>query len=281
MRAHIVAAALSAALIPTLTIAHGPQIQITNDNQKIVTRELYLDGPYSTTLSSERRVYVMPVLAFNNVWYARPNNEIDPILSVPEFPSGPGIVYGYDLADGGPQAFETGSIISIGFTAGLKRWDGTTFSDAGITEAKAFRGSDPSISGPAVNFAVTSDSGPYDSLSLSAVAAGYGADGPEVHASLRFALLGDGTSPTSPVPDGIYFLSMQLSSTQPGLAPSDPYSFVLNKGMAWSVVESAVNSIVVSGSLVQWLVPEPGSMVLWLPTITAFARLRIRGKPCR
>ena len=148
-------------------------------------------------------------------------------------------------------------------------------------EAKAFRGSAPSISGPPTNFAITSDSGPYDSLSLSAVAAGYGGDGPEVHASLRFALLGDGISPTSSVPNGIYLLSMQLSSTQPGLAPSDPYSFVLNKNMPWAEVEGAVRSIGVNSSFVQWVVPEPTTTVLWPPAITVFARRRARNKRCR
>ena len=85
------------------------------------------------------------------------------------------------------------------------------------------------IASPTENFAVTSDAAPFDSVSLPAIAANYGAEGAEVHNSLRFALLGDGASPTSASPDGIYLLKLQLSSTQAGLAPSDAYHFVLYK----------------------------------------------------
>ena len=132
-----------------------------------------------------------------SVWYSKPNNAIDPITLLPAFPSGPGLAYGYDLADGGPQAFAADSVISVGFLDGLKLWNGAAFTDAGATELKAFRGSNANITTPAANFAVTSDSGPFDSVSLAAVAANYGTDGAEVHSSFRWALLGDGTSPTS------------------------------------------------------------------------------------
>jgi hypothetical protein len=262
--------------------AHGPQIQITrDDNGKIVTRELHPDGPYSTALSSPKSVYVMPALPFNNVWYSRPNDEIDPILLQPTFPSGPGLAYGHDLADGGPQAFEAGSVISAVFTAGLKRWNGASFADAGVTELKAFRGSNPDITTPAANFAVTSDAGPFDSVSLAAVAAGYGNDAAEVHASLRFALLGDGTSPTSASPDGVYLVSLQVTSTQAGITPSDTYYFVLNKNSAWSTVESAVTSLGIAPSLQQWTAPEPGACVSLLVGAAILCgrrfRKRVRG----
>jgi hypothetical protein len=272
------------ALAASTASAHGPQIQLTNDNNKIVTRELLLDGPYSTVLSAPKRVYVMPVLPFDGAWYSRPNSAIDPILLVPQFPSGPGLAYGYDLADGGPQAFEAGSVLSVGFTAGLKRWDGAAFVDAGATELKAFRGSNPDISTPAANFAITSDTGPFDSVSMAAVAAGYGSEGAEVHGGLRFALLGDGTSPTSTSPDGIYLLSLQLSSTQAGLTASEPYYFVLNKGGAWSSVEAAVGTLGVSPALQQWLVPEPASALIaamafgWL-SVCRFPRRAERTRP--
>jgi hypothetical protein len=267
-----------AAMTVSTAIAHGPQIQITSDGGKIVTRELLLDGPYTTALSAPKSAYVMPALPFSGVWYSRPNDAIDPILLTPSFPSGPGLAYGYDLADGGPQAFETGSMISVAFTAGLKRWDGAVFVDAGATELKAFRGSDPSIITPAANFAVTTDAGPFDSVSLAAVAAGYGSEAVEVHASLRFALLGDGTSPTSASADGVYLVNLQISSNQAGLSPSDPYYFVLNKNASWSTVESAVGSLGIAPSLQQWAVPEPGMCVILLASTAAGCGFRSRNR---
>jgi hypothetical protein len=118
------------------------------------------------------------------------------------------------------------------------------------------------ISTPPENFGVTTDTGPFDGVSLAAVAANYGADGPEVHSTIRFALLGDGTSPTSSSPDGVYSLKLQLSSTQSGLAPSDPYYFVLYKNAALSTVSAAVQSLGFSPAAVQWVTPEPSMWAL-------------------
>jgi hypothetical protein len=252
---------LVAALTSSIAQAHGPQIQITNGDDKIVTRRLLLDGPYSNQLTPPKSVYVMPLMAFESVWYSRPNNEIDPITQLPAFPSGPGLAYGYDLADGGTQEFAAGSVISAGFMDGLKIWNGAAFVDAGATQLKAFRGSNPNIVSPPANFAVTSDSGPFDSLSLATVAASYGPEGAEVHGGFRFALLGDGSSPTSSSADGVYLLSQQLSSTQAGLSPSDPYYFVLHKNATGQSIVNAVESLGFPSSAVQ-IVPEPSSVIL-------------------
>ena len=275
MRSLIALLALTACVVQP-TWAHGPQIQITVDNNKLVTRELKLDGSYSTELSSHKMVYVMPVQPLGSVWYSRPNGEIDPITLLPAFPSGPGVAYGYDLANGGPQDFEAGGIFSIGFTDGLKLWNGAAFGDAGATQLKAFRGSNAEISTPAANFAITSDSGPFDDLSLPAVVADYGSEGAEVHNSIRYALLGDGVSSTSASPDGVYLLSLRLSSTQAGLNPSEPYYFVLNKNAPYAALLAAVNSLNVAGGQVQWLVPEPGSILLASISAWALTMTRIR-----
>ena len=262
-RAHWIAfgfaAALAAQLVSVPAFAHGPQIQLTVDNNKIVTRRLLQDGPYSDSLTSPKSVYVMPVLELSSVWYSRPNNE--QLAGLPAFPSGPGLAYGYDLADGGPQAFAAGSLISVGFSDGLKLWNGVAFVDAGATELKAFRGSNANISTPAANFAITSDAAPLDNVSLAAVAENYGSEGGEVHGSFRWALLGDGSSPTSASPDGVYLLKLQVSSTQDGLAPSDPYYFVLHKNAAPEAVTAAVSSLGFAPSLVQ-LVPEPSAWLI-------------------
>jgi len=260
MRACIFALTLAIALGSMPAFAHGPQIQVTSDNGKIVTRQLILDGPYSNSLTAPTSVYVMPILDFNGVSYSRPNGTIDSILGVPTFPSGPGFAYGYDLADGGTQSFDAGSVLSLTFTGGLRRWDGVAFVDAGATQLKAFRGSVATISNPPENFAITSDAGPFDNVALPAVAANYGSEGAEVHVSLRFALLGDGADPLSASPDGIYLLSMQLASTQAGLALSEPFYFVLNKNAPLNATAAAVNSLGAAASAVQWVnVPEPGT----------------------
>jgi hypothetical protein len=239
--------------------AHGPQMQITNDNNKIVTRNVILESPY-TTLTPLTSVCVMPLLPLDGVWYSRPNNTPSAtIAGAPEYPSGPGFAYGYDQVDGGPRAFEAASVLTTTFTDGLKLWNGTSFVDAGATQLKAFRGSNVNISTPAENFAITSDVAPFDNLSLAPLAADYNSDG---HSSLRFALLGNGTSPTSGSPDGVYLLSLRLSSSQAGLSQSDPYHFVLSKNAPTSQVAAAVRSLGIASSAVQWVVPEPRSLAI-------------------
>jgi hypothetical protein len=280
MRTRVFALAWFVALAASSALCHGPQIQISSDNDKIVTRELHLDGPYSTALTPPKSVYVMPLLPLDGVWYSRPNNTpSQTIPRLPEFPSGPGLAYGYDLADGGTQVFAAGSVLSVEFADGLKRWDGSTFVDAGATQLKAFRGSNVNISTPPENFAITSDGAPFDSLSFAPIADGYGSDGAEVHSSLRFALLGDGTSPWSSLADGVYLLQLRVTSTQAGLSNSDPYYIVLNKYVASGDVAAAVQSLGIAPSLVQWLVPEPGCTAL--AVISAIGLGPLRRRECR
>jgi len=260
MRACMYALAVCVALIGSWAQAHGPQIQITIDDDQIVTRELILEQPYDTSLTPPKTAYVMPLREFNNVWYSRPNEAPHAILpDQPAYFSGPGLAYGYDLADGGPQEFEEGSVLSLTFTDGLKLWNGVAFDDAGATELKAFSGSDI---GAATNFAITSDSGPFASVTVSTVAENYGSAGSDVHGTIRFGLLGDGSSPTSNSPDGVYLLGLQVESTQAGLDPSDEYFFVLSKNVPYATVVAAVEALGFAPSEVQWLVPEPSSLVL-------------------
>src|SRR4029078_11479995 len=119
------------------------------------------------------------------------------------------------------------------------------------------------IASPNENFATTSDSGPFDSLALPAVAANYGADGAEFHTSLRFAMLGDGSDPLSATPDGVYRVGFQLSSSQNGLAPVDPFFFVLYKNALFPAISAAVGSLGAPLGQVQWTpVPEPTAIGL-------------------
>jgi len=262
MRAQTFVPAWFAVLAASTAFAHGPQIQLTIDNAKIVTRELILDGPYSNSLTAPKSVYVMPLLEFGGAWYARPNNTPSATLpGLPAFPSGPGLAYGYDLADGGPQAFAEGSVLSVALTGGLGRWNGTEFEESLTTGLKAFRGTNPNITSPPENFAISSNSGPYDDVFLPPVAANYGNDGPEVHASLRHVLLENG-SPSNTPPDGVYLLGFDITTTQFGLGSSGRSYFVLNKNAPMSDVVAAVQSLHVAPELVQWVVPEPGCMAL-------------------
>jgi hypothetical protein len=245
-----------------------------------VTRQLLANEPYTAALTAPTSVYVMPIAEFENVWYSRPNDAIDSILNIPAFPSGPGFAYGYDLVDGGAQLFAAGSVLTLAFTDGLKRWNGASYVDAGATQVKAFRGSNANITSPGANFATTSDAGPFDSLDLAAVGVNYGSDGAGVHASLRFAFLGDGSDPLSVSPDGIYLLAMQMTSSQNGLAPSDPYYFVLYKNAAPGPILDAVNSLGYAASAVQFTnVPEPTRCALSVVILVGFGNARIpRGR---
>ena len=92
--------------------AHGPQMQITNDRGQIITREIYLDGPYDR-LSAEKSVYVIPVAMQDGIAYVRPNASVDTITGLPTYVSGPGLAYGYHhVAAGGFDAFAADSVLA-------------------------------------------------------------------------------------------------------------------------------------------------------------------------
>jgi hypothetical protein len=254
MRAPKFALALIIALAAATAHAHGPQIQITRDGDKITTRRVLIEEPYSSSLSAPTRVYVIPLLETGGVWYSRPNRAPSPVLpGLPAFLSGPGIAYGYDQADGGPRGFASGNHFDLNLIDGLQWWNGSAFEDPGLEEIEAFRSSGSP--------AVTNDSltpGSPATLSYSNVSASYNA---EVHSSASFRLLGDGASSTAEGDDGVYLLSMTYSSTQPGLAASDPFYFVLHKNANSADIEAAVGSLGFGARLVQY-VPEPSSVLL-------------------
>jgi hypothetical protein len=250
--------------------AHGPQLQITNDGGQIVTRRIYVEAPYEA-LAPEKSVYVMPLLEFNGAWYSRPNTLIDPALGLPVYYSGPGLAWGQDQADGGPRAFEEGTNFVLNFTDGLKRWDGAAFVDPGTEQIQAFRGGNADM--PSAT-AVTTDTGPFEGLAFGAIAADYDA---EAHSSSRFRLLGDGSDGISPSQDGVYLVSLSVASTQAGLAPSDPFYFVMHKNTTPDVVSAAVASLGIDASLVQ-VVPEPASVALVVIAAAGLAVCGWRGR---
>ena len=222
----LICACCAAAVATNVAFAHGPQIQATVDSGKIVTRRLIGDGPYSTTLTAPTSVYVMPLFQdFSGVWLSHPNDARLP-GNIPEFPSGPGLAYGYGFdATTNPAPFPVGSQFVLGFTAGLKSWNGASFVDAGATQMEAFRGS-------GVNLVVarTTDAAPFADIKFPSVispATGitFTADGAETHTSVSYRMLGDGSSTTSALADGIYLASLQVGNTNSGVADVGPVLF--------------------------------------------------------
>jgi hypothetical protein len=279
MRLKCFAALMLVATASSAAFAHGPQIQVTLDGGKIVTRELLLDGDYSTSLTNPKSVYVMPLGVTSNVWYSRPNGSLLP-GGLPEFNSGPGLAYGYGYdATTNPAPFPVGSQFELTFTAGLKSWNGSAFVDAGVSQLEAFRGS-------GVNLVVarTSDAGPFQGIAFPSTISpstgiSFTASEEETHTSVSYRMLGDGASTTSALADGIYLASFQLGNTASSVQDSDPYYFVLSKNAAVADVVAATNSLGASAGQVQYLlVPEPTAAVL--ARCGALALVGIRRRHC-
>jgi hypothetical protein len=239
--------------LPCTAMAHGPQIQITGDAGKIVTRTLLLDSPYGA-VTPEKTVYIMRLRENLGVWYTRPNGAINSVTHLPEFYSGPGIAYGSSYDPGNPTDvdFAVGSQIRLAFLDGLKLWDGAAFQDAGATELEAFRGS---FVAPTAT-ARSSDGGPFASIAYDAV--NYALEGSDVHNTTRFRLLGDGTTPTSASADGVYLAKFQYTSNQVDMETSDPFYFVMHKNASRASLDAAVASLGFAPNLVQF-VPEPAT----------------------
>ncbi len=242
--------------------AHGPQIQITGDTGTIVTRQIAANTPDYTTLTDPTRVYVMPLLERNGTWFSRPNQTLS--FGDPLYYSGPGLAYGIDQVDGGPQVFAEGSTLSFRFTDALTLWNGVSLVDAGDAQLRAFRNMGLSDSSVERDFAITSDIPDLtDLVSINPVLQDYGTAGVFVHSSVRFALLGDGVTTTSVPDDGVYIAALQLVSDQMGLAPSEEFYFVLHKNASPSTINAAVRSLGFDASLVQnTSVPEPSTILL-------------------
>lgn len=247
--------ALAIALAPGSlpAFAHGPQLQITRDGNKITTRSIFLEEPY-TMLTDEKRVYVIPLLETSGVWYSRPNNAKNSTTWLPEYTSGPGIAFGYGAA------FTTGNHFDLNLIDGLLAWNGASFSDPGMEQLQAYRtNSAGAIQSSAVTNGSLTESSPATMVygNISSISAGS-------HSGTSFRLLGDGENPGGG-DDGVYLLSMTLSSSESIVGDSDPYYFVLHKNAVDVEVAAAVDGLLSSLSIgpqyVQY-VPEPGSMTL-------------------
>jgi hypothetical protein len=255
MRATRFALTGALALVSLTALAHGPQLQITRDGGKISTRSIFREEPYNR-LTDTKSVYVIPLLETSGVWYSRPNNAKSSTTGLPEYTSGPGIAFGY------AAAFDTGNHFNLNLIAGLMEWSGASFSDPGVEQLQAYR---TNSAGVIQSSAVTTDSLTVSDPAtmaygnISSINAGS-------HSGTSFRLLGDGAIPGGG-DDGVYLLTMTLSSTQSTVVDSDPYYFVLHKNAADADVEAAVDELLYSlriGSRYVQFVPEPGSMTLAL-----------------
>lgn len=268
MRATTIALSFAAALVGLPALAHGPQIQITRDvSGKIITRKIVDDENYHTELTTPTSVYVMPLSQYLGVWRAQPDNSKLP-NGDPVYVGWPGFAYGYGYdATTNPQPFPVGSKFILGFTEGLQSWDGSMFDDAGATELEAYRG--PSVAPTAL--AKTSDSGPFQNLMFpSGAGISFTAEGNETHNTVHYRMLGNGSSITSSLDDGIYLVGFQLSSTaSSSVTPSDAFYFVLHKNAQPTAIADAVESLGFAPSAVQ-VIPEPGTGMLAVIGVTGF-----------
>lgn len=265
------ACACALCLTASSVYAHGPQMQITATDGKIVTRSI-LNDVYEP-LTSPQSVYVMEVLNYRGVWYARPETALNPpdhptAPGQPTYYSGPGLAYGIG------QTFAIGSSLSINFTTGLEVWDGSSFGDAGTTELQYYRGGSIGVDGQLINptaSIVTSDNSLSLNLTFPTIVAGYDS---EAHSTARLRFLGDGMTTAagsgpqtgtvaSEPADGIYLASMMLSSSDSSVSASEPYYFVMHKRVPWPEISKAVRSLGIASSEVQVLgVPEPSTAAL-------------------
>lgn len=273
MRVNKLALTVLLAASPLAALAHGPQLQLTRQenigqNDQIVTREIFNNEPY-VPLSDPKRVYVMPLIETQGVWYSRPNNELSTTVpGLPEYLSGPGIAFGYDQVDGGPRDFASGFRFELKLIDGLQVWDGSAFVDPGDEQIEAYRSSGSAITNDSLSSASPATM-PYGNVS--------GTYNSTAHSGASLRLLGNGTDPLSESQDGVYLLSMQYASTEPGLDASAPFYFLLHKNASPAAVTGALGDLLstanIDGSLVQF-VPEPSSAMLLALSVVAGASWR-------
>ena len=195
--------------------AHGPQIQLTAEAGKIVTRQVMIDHYAPVTAATS--IYVLPVANVSNRWLVQPPGTTG---------SGPGIAPGVGFLDAASHPFKTGNY-TTSLVDGLKRWNGTNFIDAGAVQLELYK----TVNGTPVT-ATTSDVGPFASIAY-----GLEVTSDEAHTGMGYRFLGDGLSNTSPLADGVYLLSLKVSTA--GLTDSDPFYFVLPKGVSASEAGAA------------------------------------------
>ena len=97
---------------------HGPQMQLTAEAGKIVTRQVMIDD--YTPVTAAASIYVLPVASVSNIWVVQPPGTAG---------SGPGIAPGVGFVDAASHPFKTGNY-TTSIVDGLKKWNGASFVDA-------------------------------------------------------------------------------------------------------------------------------------------------------
>ena len=238
---------------------HGPQIQLTAEAGKIVTRQVLIDD--YVPVSPATSIYVLPVASVSNQWLVQPPGTAG---------SGPGIAPGVGFVDAASHPFKTGNY-TTSIVDGLKKWNGATFVDAGDAQLQLYK----TVSGNPLT-ATTTDSGPFASIAYPLTVAN-----DEAHTGMGFRFLGDGVSNTSALADGVYLLSLKVSTT--GLTDSDPFYFMLPKGVSPEEAGNATfafaqqQGIDVGAIQAMTAIPEPSCLTLAglaLCSLTAASRVK-------
>jgi hypothetical protein len=262
---------IAAALVAQIAAAHGPQIQVNVEGSKIVSRQLFMDGDYSDTLTAPKSAYVMSLADYDFAFdgrpysYIRANNVAFTSPGIPEYFSGPGLAYGYGWSSGN-EPFASGTKFTLQILDSLKVWNGAAFVDAGAAEIQSFTGASP--------YTATNTALPGVALQFPTGAGiSYGASNQvEAHATVRYRYLSNGVNGAT-APDGVYLMRLQL--THPSATATDPFYYVLNKN-SLSELPAAVASLKLDPALVQFAIPEPGGAALATMVCAASLLLRRR-----
>jgi hypothetical protein len=249
--------------------AHGPQVQITFNptTGRIETRQIVDTGSAPTTISNLTTTYVMPLLPFTDGGsYVRPDQSINIGTGLPNFSSSPGLAWQYEAnlagtgwtfgTAGTGQRDLTNSQFQLNIQPGVGFWNGSAFVDPGTEQFQAF-------TGPPANPTATATSqdagGSVASLGIGQITATSG----NPHTTVRWRVLGNGSTVNSPSDDGVYLLNLTVSSSAAGVGESDQFRFLLYKNASQGEIDAALLSfgLTTASAGVQFFpvvpVPEP------------------------
>jgi hypothetical protein len=169
------------------------------------------------------------------------------------------------LAYGFGHTFTDGYHFTVNITSPLERWDGAAFvNDSGAEAVGAFRGD---ATAPADQLLISGLSTTPQSLVFSNISSTYDSD---AHSSMRFRMLGDGASALVTPADGLYLLTLQITSTH-------PIYFMLYKNASVGEINTAIASLHISSALVQVVaIPEPGGIAMATLAILGIGSRRLR-----